>query len=86
MKINNINTPKINPYNKQLNKIEQSKSVNKPADKVEISSQAKDMQIAKQFNIERQERVKELKVQVENGNYKVNHQEIAKSIKNYYKG
>jgi negative regulator of flagellin synthesis FlgM len=85
MKINNINTPRLNPYNKQLNKIDQAKSVNKPSDKVEISSEAKDMQIANQFNIERQEKVKNLKVQVENGNYKVNHQELAKSLQKYYK-
>ncbi|WP_421381464.1 flagellar biosynthesis anti-sigma factor FlgM [Bacillus salacetis] len=85
MKINNINTPRLNPYNKQLNKIDQAKSINKPSDKVEISSEAKDMQIANQFNVERQEKVKNLKVQVENGTYKVNHQELAKSLKNFYK-
>lgn len=82
MKIQNFGTSGINPYKRQMNKIDATnKSLNKTADKIEISTTAKEMQ---QIPAQRQARVDELKLQVENGTYKANPYELANSIYNFY--
>ncbi|WP_282154548.1 flagellar biosynthesis anti-sigma factor FlgM [Cytobacillus gottheilii] len=85
MKINNIGTSGINPYKRQMNKIDQtSKSAASASDKIEISSAAKEMQQASSTTQARQAKIDDLKVQIENGNYKPNPKDIAKSIVSYY--
>jgi negative regulator of flagellin synthesis FlgM len=84
MKINNFGTNRINPYNRQMNKIDELKKADKPVDKVEISSTAKAMQQISDVEQLRQKKVEELKIQVENGTYKPNPSEIAKSIVEFY--
>jgi negative regulator of flagellin synthesis FlgM len=84
MKINNFGTNRINPYNRQINKMDELKKTEKPVDKVEISSTAKAMQQLSEVEQLRQKKVEELKVQVENGTYKPNPQDIAKSIIDFY--
>ena len=84
MKINNYGTNSINPYNRQANKIDELKKAEKPVDKVEISSTAKAMQQMSEVEQLRQKKVEELKIQVENGTYKPNPQDIAKSIVDFY--
>ncbi|MEW8971150.1 MAG: flagellar biosynthesis anti-sigma factor FlgM [Mesobacillus sp.] len=84
MKINNFGTNRINPYNRQINKMDELKKTEKPVDKVEISSTAKAMQQISEVEQLRQKKVEELKVQVENGTYKPNPQDIAKSIIDFY--
>lgn len=84
MKINNFGTHRINPYNRQMNKLDELKKAENPVDKVEISSTAKAMQQLSDVEQQRAKKVEELKIQVENGTYKVNPQEIAKSILNFY--
>jgi negative regulator of flagellin synthesis FlgM len=84
MKINNFGTHRINPYNRQMNKLDELKKTEKPVDKVEISSTAKAMQQLSDVEQQRAKKVEELKIQVENGTYKPNPQEIAKSIANFY--
>jgi negative regulator of flagellin synthesis FlgM len=84
MKINNFGTHKINPYNRQMNKLDELKKSEKPMDKVEISSTAKAMQQISEVDQNRQKKVEELKIQVENGTYKPNPKEIAKGIANFY--
>jgi negative regulator of flagellin synthesis FlgM len=86
MKINPLNNSRINPYQRNADKVNQLKNSQKPLDKVEISSQAKDMQEISKISKERQARVEELKVQVENGTYKVDSKEIAKNMLKFYKG
>jgi negative regulator of flagellin synthesis FlgM len=86
MKINPLNNSRINPYQRNADKVNQLKNSQKPLDKVEISSQAKDMQEISKISKERQARVEELKVQVENGTYKVDSREIAKNMLKFYKG
>lgn len=82
MKIQNFGTAGINPYKRQMNKLDSAnKSVNNSADKIEISTTAKEMQ---QIPAQRQARIDELKLQVENGTYKVNPYEVANSIYNFY--
>lgn len=86
MKINNFGSSGVNPYNRQFNKLENTvKSNNKAADKIEISSTAKEMQHISQYAANRQAKVEELKIEVENGNYKINPKEIAKSMIHFYK-
>lgn len=86
MKINPYGTQGINPYKRQMNKLDQSgKTTSKGADKVEISSEAKEMQQqVSNISPERQQKIDELKLQVENGTYKVNPKAVAKSIINFY--
>ncbi|WP_409302841.1 flagellar biosynthesis anti-sigma factor FlgM [Peribacillus sp. SCS-155] len=85
MKINNFGPSGINPYNRQLNKVHKSNatSVNK-ADKLEISTAAKELQQSTQIPAERQAKVEALKLQVENGTYKLNSKETAKGIVDFY--
>ncbi|WP_144478058.1 flagellar biosynthesis anti-sigma factor FlgM [Cytobacillus oceanisediminis] len=87
MKINNNFGPTgINPYKRQMNKLDAAAAVqNKKADKVEISSTAKEMQQLSQVSVERNQKVDELKIQVENGTYKLDSKETAKSIINFYR-
>ncbi|EIJ80512.1 Anti-sigma-28 factor FlgM family protein [Bacillus methanolicus PB1] len=85
MKINNFGSSGVNPYKRQMDKLNQvEKAAGKKADKVEISNKAKEMQQVSQFAAERQAKVEELRIQIENGNYKINPKEIAKSIVNFY--
>ena len=86
MKINNFGSSGVNPYNRQFNKLENAvRSKNKAADKIEISSTAKEMQHISQYAANRQAKVEELKIEVENGNYKINPKEIANSMIHFYK-
>ncbi|MCM3124135.1 MULTISPECIES: flagellar biosynthesis anti-sigma factor FlgM [unclassified Mesobacillus] len=87
MKINNNFGPSgINPYKRQMNKLDAAATAqNKKADKVEISTTAKEMQQLSQVSVERKQKVEELKIQVENGTYKVDSKETAKSIINFYR-
>lgn len=86
MKINNFGTSGVNPYKRQMNKLDNAtKTTANATDKIEISTTAKEMQQVSQYAVNRQTKVDELKIQVENGNYKVNPTEVAKSILNFYK-
>lgn len=86
MKINNIGTSGINPYKRQINKLEQVEAASsKKVDKVEISSIAKGLQNVNSVEVERQQKVDELKIQVENGTYKPNSVDIAKGILQFFK-
>lgn len=85
MKINPFGNQGINPYKRQMNKMDQvGKVVQKQADRVEISSTAKEMQQLAQLPDERQAKVEELKSQVQSGNYKVDPQQVAKSLVDFY--
>jgi len=84
MKINPLGSQGINPYKRQMNKLDQAnKTAGKAADKVEISSAAKEMQ--QESQITNDAKINELKIQVENGTYKVDPKAVAKSIINFYK-
>ena len=86
MKINPLGSQGVNPYKRQMNKLDQAnKTTSKAADKVEISSAAKELQQESQITNERDAKINELKIQVENGTYKVDPKAVAKSIINFYK-
>jgi negative regulator of flagellin synthesis FlgM len=82
MKINNYNQVNLNPYRKQLEKNEATQSI-KRQDKVEISQEAKIMQ--ESMGIDRQEKIQELKNQINSGQYEIDTTEVAKSILNFLK-
>ncbi|WP_075982962.1 flagellar biosynthesis anti-sigma factor FlgM [Bacillus massilinigeriensis] len=85
MKINNFGTSGINPYKRQMNKLDAAnKASQKVTDKIEISSAAKEMQHVSQISVQRQARVEELKNQVQSGSYKVQTDEVASSIIDFF--
>ncbi|MBA2871314.1 negative regulator of flagellin synthesis FlgM [Anoxybacillus calidus] len=85
MRINHFGPAGMNPYRRQLDDKEmQVKKVVDKQDKVEISAAAKELQQVSQWTIERQEKVRKLKEQVQNGTYKIDPEAIAKSIYKFY--
>ncbi|MFJ5623488.1 flagellar biosynthesis anti-sigma factor FlgM [Peribacillus loiseleuriae] len=85
MKINQFGSSGVNPYNRQQHKVDSLKTSSaKATDKIEISSTAKELQQTSQIHLERQKKVDQLKAQYEAGNYKLNAEDTAKSILNYY--
>ncbi|MGG4411258.1 flagellar biosynthesis anti-sigma factor FlgM [Niallia taxi] len=85
MKINNYGTQGINPYKKQVNKIDQVKSeAVKGTDKIEISSAAKELQQVTQVSQARTEKIEALKKEIQNGTYQVSAEDVASSIVNFY--
>lgn len=85
MKINPFGFNRLTGYNKQVS---QSKSTDKsirPEDTVEISNSAKNQHLVSSFASERQDKVQQLKKQIEQGAYQVDYSAIAKSMLEYYK-
>ncbi len=73
-----FNIPAINPYKTNQLKAEQAEQKAKmKTDKLEISSEAKQLSEMSSFTVERNERVQQLKAQVECGNYKVDPEQLA---------
>lgn len=58
------------------------KKTAKTNDQIEISSEA--LKLQQQTDPARQEKIAHIKDQIQNGTYKIDHQELAKSIYNYY--
>ena len=86
MKINRINIPAVNPYKANQLKAEQAEQQTKmKTDKLEISSEAKQLSEKSSITIERNERVQQLKAQVESGNYKVDADQLAANLVKYFK-
>ncbi|CAM5191120.1 Negative regulator of flagellin synthesis OS=Ureibacillus acetophenoni OX=614649 GN=SAMN05877842_101180 PE=3 SV=1 [Ureibacillus acetophenoni] len=85
MKITSYGVNNVNPYNKQQQKIK-SANVNTPfADKIEISSAAKEMQVSSTLNTERTEKIQQIKEQIESGEYKVDARKVAEDLLKYYR-
>ncbi|KAA6447924.1 flagellar biosynthesis anti-sigma factor FlgM [Bacillus atrophaeus] len=84
MKINQFGTQSVNPYQKNYDKHAVQKTSAQPKDKVEISSQAKELQNASDIK-SRQEKIAQLKAEIENGSYKVDGNSIAENMVNFYK-
>ena len=86
MKINNVGPAGMNPYKKNINRLEEAKQSSFQAkDKLEISTTAKELQQTSQVITQRQEKVEALKVSVQNGTYKLDAGETAKSIVDFYR-
>lgn len=83
MKITNYGPSGLNPYMQEMQKTETiKKKAEKTNDQIEISSEA--LKLQKQTDPARQEKIAHIKDQIQNGTYKIDHQELAKSIYNYY--
>ncbi|MGN1402418.1 MAG: flagellar biosynthesis anti-sigma factor FlgM [Bacillus sp. (in: firmicutes)] len=86
MKINHIYNAGLNSYRKNTHPVDEMKQSSFQAkDKVEISSMAKELQQISPQAAKRQEKVEAIKVSIENGTYKLDARETAKSIINFYK-
>ncbi len=86
MKIPKINLPVINPYKTNQLKTDQLEQKAKvQTDKLEISSEAKQLSEVSPFTIQRNERVEQLKAEIESGTYKVDAEQLASSLVKYYK-
>ena len=86
MKINNIGPTGFNPYQKSANMLDEAKKASvRGKDKIEISTTAKELQQTLPMIAQREAKVEEIKVSIENGTYSLNAKETAKSIFNFYK-
>ncbi|WP_338778621.1 flagellar biosynthesis anti-sigma factor FlgM [Metabacillus sp. FJAT-52054] len=85
MKINNYGVNGINPYKKNADQIMKQEAVQQKQDKIEISSAAKQLQSTNKMAEARQEKIDQLKAQIENGTYEVNPSEIARKFADFYK-
>ena len=86
MKIQKFNIPAINPYKTNQLKAEQVEQKAKmQTDKIEISSEAKQLSEISPFTIQRNERVEQLKAEIESGTYKVDAEQLASNLAKYYK-
>ena len=86
MKINSFGVRAINSYTNQTRTVKETKQGATFADKLEISSAAKEMQGASTYETARAERVKQLKADIQSGNYKVDANQVARDMLNYYRG
>ena len=85
MKINPIKMNAINTYSVQqrtTKSVERSQSF---ADKIEISSAAKEMQGTSSYSTERADRVQKLKADIQSGEYQVNARKVAEDMLKYYR-
>lgn len=84
MKINPINLRAVQSYNTQPRVAKKAEYGASFADKVEISSAAKEMQVTT-HSAERAERVQQLKADIQSGEYKVNARQVAEDMLKYYR-
>lgn len=82
---------KINPMHsvqayKKLQESQQKQNDGKSAraDQVQISSEAKEMAKQKGIPPERQEKINDVKAKIDNGTYKINHNEVARKIYDFW--
>ena len=86
MKINMYGVRAINTYNNQQRPVKEAKTGASFADKIEISSAAKEMQVTSNYSAERAERVQKLKADIQSGDYKVDARKVAEDMLKYYRG
>ncbi|WP_077214815.1 flagellar biosynthesis anti-sigma factor FlgM [Bacillus dakarensis] len=83
MKINHIGRMNINPYNKQMEKVDKLQSEPK-RDKLEISSEAIELQKGNSLELEREEKVEKLRDKIQSGEYEINPKEVAKKMYEFW--
>lgn len=84
MKITSYGIHSVNPYTKQQNNLKAANQKATYADKVEISTAAKEMQVSSNYTAERAEKIEKLKQQIQSGEYKVNARKVAEDMLKYY--
>lgn len=87
MKINSFNTVNTNPYAKQnISFPGQREERVLRRDELQISSEAKELQSTNPlFAAEGQEKIREIKTQIDKGNYHINTMEVARKFYEYWK-
>ncbi|HHY74194.1 MAG TPA: flagellar biosynthesis anti-sigma factor FlgM [Bacillus bacterium] len=83
MKINNFGHVNFNPYKKQIEKLDQLQKTT-GSDKIQISTEAMEMQKGSRIEAERQAKVEELKNKIESGEYKVDSREVARKMYEFW--
>lgn len=83
MKINPMHSVKAYQKNQEVQELQKQDQVKKQ-DQVEISSEAKKMAKSSEISTDRMELVQEVKQQVNSGTYKVNHEEVAKKLYDFW--
>ncbi|PIC94812.1 flagellar biosynthesis anti-sigma factor FlgM [Sporosarcina sp. P26b] len=85
MKVEGFKPQAVNPYRSQQMKVDQTKQVAQvKTDKLEISSEAKKLSAASPIESARQQRVQELKAQVQSGDYQVDASKLASNMLSYF--
>jgi len=86
LKINGSNqSNQVNPYQKQHQKyLQTDKQKHVKVDQLHISDQAKKLQESNDIHPARQERVEQIKAEVESGRYKIEAEKIAKKILSFW--
>lgn len=85
MKINNYGIQALNPYNNtKLTKATTTQG-SSFADKLEISTAAKEMNVASSIELDRAAKVSKLKEEIQSGEYKVDARKVAEDMLKYYK-
>ncbi|OLO38088.1 flagellar biosynthesis anti-sigma factor FlgM [Alkalihalophilus pseudofirmus] len=84
MKINPYQNIQNNPYRKQVEKQAAQHEVQSKKDQIQISKAALELQQSTKIDAARQEKVNQLKEQVQSGNYKVDAQAVANKFYDYW--
>ncbi|ARJ39781.1 hypothetical protein SporoP8_13395 [Sporosarcina ureae] len=85
MKIEGFKPQAVNPYRNQQMKVDQMKQTAQvKTDKLEISSEAKKLSATSPIESARQQRVQELKAQVQSGEYQVDAGKLAARMVSYF--
>ncbi|MER1998200.1 MAG: flagellar biosynthesis anti-sigma factor FlgM [Lysinibacillus sp.] len=85
MKIFNYGVQGVNPYTNAKRKDPVQKADQSFADKLEISSAAKELNVTNEFSAQRAEKVQQLKADIQSGAYKVDANKVAADMLKYYK-
>jgi len=85
MRINDINRIQgLNPYQKANQKREELKKLDSKKDQISISEEAKEL-LGKTKDITRQQRIDQVKEQIDNGTYKIDSEQVAKKMLDWLK-
>ncbi|WP_339060500.1 flagellar biosynthesis anti-sigma factor FlgM [Tepidibacillus marianensis] len=85
MRINDINRIQgMNPYQKANQKRDELKKTDAKKDQISISEEAKEL-LGKTKEMTHQQKIDQIKEQINNGTYKVDSEQVAKKILDWYK-
>lgn len=85
MKINPLGIRAVQSYNQAPTVKKTEKKSDSFADKLEISSKAKEMQVTSSYESERADKVNKLKEDINSGTYKVDARQVAQDMLKYYR-
>lgn len=85
MRINPIHSMNTNPYKKVAETDMDKIPTKKTKDKLEISTEAKELLQGSEWAAERQKKVNEIKKLIESGDYEINYKKTAEKLLDYWK-